>query len=90
MEGKTCAEVDSCSTAAEVIAECSAHPQQNHSRSNRLRSAGTEHKGHNIRLISTPALVQFRASHPVPVWKLIIQAKFHIQNGWAPQPSPFS
>lgn len=39
MEGKTCAEVDSCLTAAEVIAECSAHPQQNRSRSNRLRRA---------------------------------------------------
>lgn len=39
MEGKTCAEVDSCSTAADVIAECSAHPQVNRSHSNRLRRA---------------------------------------------------
>lgn len=57
MEGKTCAEVDSCSTAAEVIAECSAHPQQNRSRLNRLRRAG---KGdhHTIPLIF---------AHPLPI-----------------------
>lgn len=89
MEGKTCAEVDSCSTAAEVIAECSAHPQQNRSRSNRLRRA-RRGPSRGTRLICAhpsilPIAIPFAPKHSKSTTgniKLIIQRKrkFHIHE----------
>lgn len=89
MEGKTCAEVDSCSTAAEVIAECSAHPQQNRSRSNRLRRARRgASRGQPINMRSSsrlPLQCHLPPKHSKSTTgniKLIIQRKrkFHIHE----------
>lgn len=96
MEGKTCAEVDSCLTAAEVIAECSAHPQQNRSRSNRLRRArkNTEQEqepvisiGNSIGIIRIiimcPPLLAIAAQHACTHRKSI----YHPSLAWRRQPT---